>query len=93
MLGRECRHLAAEIVKVREANAAMRELLSSEYRARNLFLGSAFSTLAMSGALALHVLRGVTVIDPFLAGVLLAVSLGFLGLAVLRARGEKGAGR
>lgn len=87
----ECqvKELGGQLAKVGAQNAEMSQLFSAKYLARNLFLGSSVVSLAMVGALAGNILRGVTVIDPFLAGVALFIAIGFMGLAGVRAQREK----
>ena len=40
--------------------------------------------IAMTGSLSLYIIKGMTIIDPFISAVLLFLSIGFLSLAVLK---------
>ena len=91
-LKNQAKEIEAKLEDVRERNLEMSQILSTKYTARALFLGSSFIVLSMVGALAFHFLRGVTVVDPYFAGVVLAVAIGFTALAGVRSR-QKGTGR
>ncbi len=78
-----------QLERLSRENASMGELLSKKYSAKNLFIISSFVILALSGSLLLYLTHGITLIDPFLATVTLAVSAAFSGLSIWRFKKEE----
>ncbi len=84
------KNISYQFEELRKINNSISELISTKYKAKQLLIGTALSTIAMIGVLSLYFLKNVSFIDPLISSLVLFVSISFMGLSIYRLKEDKG---